>query len=298
MSTARGPPSWDAILRQAITTPGLIHEAYRRFHRFSLRNRLLAMSQCLDRGIVPGPLATYGEWERLGRHVLRGEKALVLCMPVRAARQKEEDEKEETEPAHDEERASSRVFFIYRARWFVLSQTDGAEHKPVAVPAWSEERALETLDVRRVPFDELDGNIQGYATKDRRLAISPVAALPYKTLFHELAHLLLEHVSDDATPTALCEVEAEGVALLCCEALVLDGAEYARGYLQHWLQDDELTDAMAQRIINTAHRILTAGNDGATLPEVSVAGCERTSYRARDREAPGSSVSRVRDCSG
>ncbi|MGA2970794.1 MAG: hypothetical protein ABSE75_13450, partial [Acidimicrobiales bacterium] len=53
--------------------------------------------------------------------------------------------------------------------------------------------------------------------------------------------------------------EAEGVALLCCEALALDGTEYARGYLQHWLRNDALTDAMAQRIIATAQQILSAG---------------------------------------
>jgi hypothetical protein len=85
--------------------------------------------------------------------------------------------------------------------------------------------------------------------------------LPYKTLFHELAHLLLEHAKADSLPRSVRETEAEGVALVCCEALGLDGAVYARGYLQHWLQDGELTNAMAQRIIGTAQRILDAGAD-------------------------------------
>lgn len=30
--------SWEAVLRRAIMTPGLIHEAYQRFHAYSLRN--------------------------------------------------------------------------------------------------------------------------------------------------------------------------------------------------------------------------------------------------------------------
>ena len=37
------------------------------------------------------------------------------------------------------------------------------------------------------------------------------------------------------TPKNLGEVEAESVALLCCEALDLDGAEFFRGYIQEWL---------------------------------------------------------------
>jgi hypothetical protein len=61
-----------AIVQQAISLPGLIHEAYHRFHGYSLRNQLLAMFQCASRGIVPGPLSTYCGWERVGRHVMRG----------------------------------------------------------------------------------------------------------------------------------------------------------------------------------------------------------------------------------
>jgi hypothetical protein len=74
-----------------------------------------------------------------------------------------------------------RVFFTYRARWFVLSQTDGDPYEPVSVPAWSEERALTSLGIKLVPFDHQDGNVQGYATPHGAIAINPVAALPHKT---------------------------------------------------------------------------------------------------------------------
>ena len=30
-------------------------------------------------------------------------------------------------------------------------------------------------------------------------------------------------------------MEAESVALICCESLGLGGAEYLRGYIQHWM---------------------------------------------------------------
>ena len=252
---SRTTASWQALLRQAIMTPGFIHEAYHRFHQYSLRNQLLAMAQCVERGINPGPVATFKQWEALGRHVLRGQKALLLCVPVTIkTAERNDDDLDDAVPTEE------RVFFTFRARWFVLSQTDGDPYEPVSVPAWSEERARTALGIRMVPFDHLDGNVQGYATPQGEVAINPVAALPHKTLFHEIAHVLLQHAKDETVSRSLREVEAEGVALLCCEALGLDGAEYARGYLQHWLRTSEIPETSAQRIITTAHRILAAGN--------------------------------------
>ena len=49
--------SWAALLNEAVSKPGYIHEAYRWFHNYSVGNQLLALSQCFERGIRPGPLA-------------------------------------------------------------------------------------------------------------------------------------------------------------------------------------------------------------------------------------------------
>jgi len=58
MSADRKPMvSWAAVLDVADQKPGFIHEAYSRFHNYSLGNQLLALFQCM-RGIQPGPLAT------------------------------------------------------------------------------------------------------------------------------------------------------------------------------------------------------------------------------------------------
>jgi hypothetical protein len=75
------------------------------------------------------------------------------------------------------------------AHWFVLSQTEGEEYHPPAMPEWNEQKALEALNIQRVEFEDLDGNTQGYAKRGGRIAVSPIAALPHKTLFHEIAHL-------------------------------------------------------------------------------------------------------------
>lgn len=49
------------------------------------------------------------------------------------------------------------------------------------------------------------------------------------------------------------------MALLCSAALGLDGAEYSRGYLQHWLRGDEIPERSAQQIFKAADAILRAG---------------------------------------
>jgi hypothetical protein len=111
--------SWAALLDEAVKKPGFIHEAYSRFHNYSLGNQLLALFQCFERGIQPGPLATWPKWKELGRYVNKGEKALTLCMPVTSKRTKTltiEDGSEQ-----DEEFAYTH--FTYKPHWFVLAVT-------------------------------------------------------------------------------------------------------------------------------------------------------------------------------
>jgi hypothetical protein len=79
---------------------------------------------------------------------------------------------------------------------------------------------------------------------------------------------MLGHTSEsdfndsEVTPRNLREIEAEAVALLCCEALSLDGAEYCRGYIQEWLKrgnDSAILEKSAQKILRVADQILKAG---------------------------------------
>jgi antirestriction protein ArdC len=73
--------SFADLLRSAVTDPGIISNAYQQFHSYSIGNQLLAWAQCIERGIQPGPMATFPKWKELGRHVRKGEKALVLASP-------------------------------------------------------------------------------------------------------------------------------------------------------------------------------------------------------------------------
>ncbi len=127
--------------------------------------------------------------------------------------------------------------FVYKPRWFVLSQTEGQELPEPEIPSWDRARALDALNIREVPFEHLDGNCLGFA-RDRSIAINPVNPLPHKTRFHEVAHVLLGHTVEgvqadsEIMPRNLRETEAESVALLCCAALDLPGVAECRGYIQ------------------------------------------------------------------
>jgi hypothetical protein len=250
------------MLRAAVTEPGLISRAYTAFHGFSLGNQILAAMQCAERSIPVGPLATFAGWKAKGRHVKRGEKALSLWRPITVKRRDDE---------HDNDEAASLVTrFVMRPFWFTLAQTDVSADaprqavEPMVSPVWDRARALATLQVDEVPFAMADGNVQGYA-HGRAIAISPVATMPQKTTFHELGHVLLGHtdqaMSDGGElPRNLREVEAESVALLCLESLGLPGAEFCRGYVQHWLGSESIPDASAGRIFKAADQILRAGS--------------------------------------
>lgn len=252
--------SWTALLAEAVRQPGLMLEAYRRFHTYSIGNQILALTQCRHRGLQPGPLASFAAWKKLGRHVKAGEKGLTLCMPVLHAHK----ENVTNEDGSSSETVVARTYFVYRSFWFVLEQTWGREYQPPAIPGWSRSRALATLGIETIPYSELNGNAQGYALRGRKVAINPMAQLPEKTLLHEIAHALLhcgekDREDNDATPRSLAEVEAEAVALICCEALDLEGAEYCRGYIQSWGKHQPIPEASAKRIFHAADQILKAG---------------------------------------
>lgn len=134
-------------------------------------------------------------------------------------------------------------------------------------PNWNAELALSTLGITRVEFTTMNGNAQGYAAPGKQIAINPVAVLPHKTMFHELAHVVLGHTEegllsdDEQTPRSLREVEAESVALLCCASLGLEAKNlHAATFRTGWVLLVS-PEKSAQKIFATAAAILKAGQE-------------------------------------
>ena len=65
----------------------------------------------------------------------------------------------------------------------------------MSIPRLPSVKTLCARHVQEIPFEMLSGNCQSYA-KDRQIAINPVAQMPAKTTFHELAHIELGHTTD------------------------------------------------------------------------------------------------------
>lgn len=240
-----------SLLNEAVEKPGILSACYSRFHNYSLGNQIWLYSQITARNEALAPVNTYKRWAALNRQVRKGEKSLTIAMPIVM--------KDKTNPDN------SYTAFMLKSCLFTLDQTDGEPFKEETLQAqWDAVSALATLKVTQTPFVSLNGNVQGYAKK-QSIAVSPIAALPHKTRFHELAHVVLGHTKDEDfedgedLTRAVQEVEAESVAYILCSILELPGLEESRGYIQHWLKDGQLQDKTCQRIFSAANKILKAG---------------------------------------
>lgn len=247
------------LLNNAITQPGVLSSAYTAFYNYSIGNQIAAAIQCISRGIEISPIASYKAWQDKGRQVKKGEKAIALCMPITC-----KGEKPNRETGENEEFSFSR--FVWKNNWFALSQTEGDDYaNEITPPNWDKSKALETLGITEGSFNHHNGNCQGYAS-GTSIAINPIAQYPNKTRFHEIAHIVLGHTAehtmsddDDKTPRDIKEVEAESVAYILCSILDLPGLTESRGYIQHWLNYQQIPEKSAQRIFSAADKILKAG---------------------------------------
>lgn len=270
-------PEWMNLFESILSEPGRLGEFYSAFHSYSLGNQVIAMEQMRMRGIPISPIASFKGWKEKGRSVAKGQKAIALWMPVVAKGSPKNKACSDDGDAQESNDGASRLIFVMRNNWFAFSQTNPDEHAetpsstpPVAqVIGWDKALAMSVLGIREVPFEHVDGNCQGFARPTKmEVAISPFAALPHKTLFHELAHCLLhgkepeDFVCGADLDKSIKEAEAESTAFLCCAALGLPGLEEARGYVQSWLSfaaDREAFKKCAARVFRAADRILKAG---------------------------------------
>ena len=115
-------------------------------------------------------------WKDKGRYVRKGEKAIVLCMPITGKRKAKDDQP--VTDASDDGKPETFTRFVYRPNWFVLAQTDGQDVEPLAIPDWDQARALETLGIVEEPFTDDGRQLPGLraAANDRRVARRGTAA--------------------------------------------------------------------------------------------------------------------------
>ncbi|MDA8295578.1 MAG: ArdC-like ssDNA-binding domain-containing protein [Actinomycetota bacterium] len=231
-----------------------------RFHRYSPRNVMLIAAQCEHASYV----ASYRHWQRLGRFVRKGERAIWIFAPVLVRNHASREGREEAEAV--------RGFRLVPV--FDLSQTDGeavpslCELVGAPVPAEHYERLC--LVARRLGYSVQDHDFAGAANGDcnhaeRRLRVEVAnpAAQRLKTLAHELGHAVLHA---DCADRSLAELEAESVAYVLCRIFGVDTGSYSFGYVTAWAGGGEeaiaAINASCERIHRAVSLLSAPGVDG------------------------------------
>jgi len=165
MAGGRRNVEWSALLDEALTAPGSLTGVYDRFHDYSITNMLLFRMQGIHE-----PVASFSRWKSLGRHVLQGARAKEVIVPVLI--NEGPPDGETLEEKH--ERASKLIGFKVVRAVFARSDTEGPELSPQPTPGWDLATALDTLGIREVPFDNTNGNLQGWS-QGAEFALNPLA---------------------------------------------------------------------------------------------------------------------------
>jgi antirestriction protein ArdC len=228
-----------------------------RFHRYSLHNVLLIASQKPNASYVAG----FRTWNGLGRFVRRGERGIMIFVPIVRGKAQNDDE--------DREQISRPVAGFRPAFVFDISQTDGKELPQIGVVAGDPSLHAERL--RR--FASAEGIAVEYSRQiapargtsfGGRVAILPgqSAAEEFSTLAHELAHELL-HRGDrrGTTSKRVRETEAEATAFVICHAVGLETGSAASDYIQLWNGDVQVLTESLDYIRQAASQVLAALTD-------------------------------------
>jgi len=262
--------TWKDLLNEVITEEGVISEAFKAFHNYSVGNQIMAWTQCKQRGIQPSPIATMRNWNRMGRKVKKGETGLWLWNLFNKT-YKCPDCGGAGCPECDNTGKKHFYKFALKRWWFALEQTepiDGKEQKwQENLPTFLTDNIVQRvskLDIDVVPFEFVDGNTMGYAQEDR-VAVSDLCQHPFHTIVHEIAHVLLGHTGQDNTmkDSAILtpnqkELEAECVAYIVSHVMDVekDAQAESRGYVQAWWKEQQVPEESARKIFSTAQKIL------------------------------------------
>lgn len=288
--------------------------------RYSGGNAAMLMAQMQERGKEPPTLvAGYKEWQRHGRYVLKGERALWVIAPLTARANNKEDAqatKPQTPAAPSElaDRSQTRIIGWRGQAVFDVSQTEG---EPLLVPRGNAEHAVEPS----VDHEELWTSLVGIAGS-RGFAVE-VAASQHSlasgytnftshqisigewlegedrvaVLAHELGHVML-HGPDDvlgqlygssAEHRGLAEVEAESVAYTVLKAHGIDRGPQSSSYLAGWA--DAVIAAEADSIVSpTAGCKLLSRTDIAKSVLARVTTVSRAVLEATAASAKGGRV--------
>lgn len=254
MERMADPAGWKTFLESAAS-----------FHRYSLNNTLLALSQKPDVKLLAG----FKDWKnKHGRTVRKGAKAIWIYAPIAYTIT-------ETDPDTGQEKRVQQVRGFRPVPVFDVSQTDGeplptapiapTRHLAGDAPATMEDLLVKQVEQRGFTLrrEPIQGNQDGYTDFSHHLVVIDADAAPRQqalTLAHELAHIALGHGelttvyhTKPGGQRSTMEIEAESVAyVLARHHGITDAGDNSFGYIANWARGD------TTKVRNTAERVLTA----------------------------------------
>ena len=258
-----GRQAIEAACRELLTSEGWRRwaETRARCHRYSFANCALIAMQRPDATRVAG----FRQWEQLGRHVRKGERAIRIMAPVTV---KERDR--ETGDATGE-----ILVFFCAVPVFDIGQTEGeplpeAPREPIAgnthasyigrLKAFASSIGY-TVD--REPLETVGGYCDA---KSKRIVIAErhdSANAIVRVLVHELAHALGVGYAEYGREAA--EVIVETATVIVCGAIGLDTSGESIPYIAGWGETDDLAAirTFAEKVDEIARTLETACGIGA-----------------------------------
>jgi antirestriction protein ArdC len=227
--------------------------AMAKFHRYSLNNLLLIVSQRPDATRVAG----FHTWKQLGRNVKKGAKGIMILAPLVLRKSKEEITSEED---HNKTALGFRVVYVF-------DQID-TEGEPLCElgsaqgdPAGYTEKLKQFIAERGIQLEYSDTiyPAQGQCSPGKIVLLpGQSAAEEYATLAHEAAHSLL-HMQERRAETTkrVRETEAEAVAFVVCEAVGVK-AQNSADYIQLYSGDKATLAESLEHVQRASSEILAA----------------------------------------
>lgn len=217
------------------------------FHSYSINNTILAWMQCPDFTLLAG----FKAWQKRGRQVRKGERAIRILAPM--TRKIIDDD--------DEETVIIRGFRPVSV--FDVSQTEG---DPVDVGCsdlisgnvdWETIVKACPLPVHIKDLGLSNGNTNG---KEINIAPKENTAAMCATLIHEWAHVALGHCKEqgilyETDEISAREIEAETAAYIVTTCLGLENNK-SRLYIANWGAEKEELKGLGKKIISVSEKII------------------------------------------
>lgn len=255
-------------------------------HTYSWNNTELIWFQSMLYGFEATYVRGAKQWNKIGRYVNKGEKAIWILAPKISWKCGESKEvcsykgrmlfdkvsKKYYCPMDRRHRTAKFMTGFMSVPVFDLSQTNGEEINIVTLKDVCDDatqdmwNALEDIAKSHgyTVREGATGGADGYCSDTRKeIVIDRSASFGYKvkTLIHEVTHAIAhEGITDYQLNRARYETEAEGVAWIVGQALGIhsDSDNYSFGYISQWGGDNtkKLVRESLGRIQKTANQIL------------------------------------------